>query len=64
MSPTLEELVLCKRHALGPSAFPSGHQSHVLQGYLLCGLHAPFCCGQAVAAVELAPSPIICEIQM
>ena len=37
-----------------PSAtVPSGHQSSLLQGRPLCGLHGSFCCGRLTSAGHL-----------
>ena len=51
MSPSFEGLALFKGCSVGlGSVIPPGHQSQVLKGCPLCGLHVPFCCGRAAAA--------------
>ena len=39
---------------MGPSStLLFGHKSQMLQGCLLCGLHVPFCCGEAAVAAGM-----------
>ena len=63
----LGEVAFYRRHPVCPSNMPpSCHQSHMLQGFPLCGLHVYFCCGRLATVGDPAslvgPGPFGCQV--